>query len=74
MKEETRMPLTETQGRVLSVIQSWAREHGWPPTLREICAEIGVSSPETARQHVDALVRKGYVERGRGARALRAVW
>lgn len=68
------MPLTEPQERVLSVIQSWTRAHGWAPTLREICGEIGVSSPETARQHVSALVRKGYVERGRGARALRSVW
>jgi len=74
MRKEERMSLTEPQERVLSVIQSWQLKHGWSPTLREICAEIGVASPESARKHVDALVRKGYVERGRGARTLRAVW
>jgi len=74
MRKYERMALTLPQERVLSVIHAWARKNGWPPTLREICAEIGVSSPETARQHVDALVKKGYVKRGRGARALRALW
>jgi repressor LexA len=66
--------LTDQQRRVLDLVRSWVAEHGWPPTLREICGELNVASPQTARDHLLALERKGYIFRGRGSRALRVLF
>ncbi len=67
-------PLTPPQQLILITIDGWVKKHGWAPTLREICAEVGFASHNAARQHVTALVRKGYVRRGKGARALKVVY
>lgn len=68
--------LTERQGEVLVFI-AWHLEHeGVPPTLREIAGFLGIGSND----HLDALVRKGYLERtplrSRGLRltALGLLW
>ncbi len=68
------MPLTPPQEKVLAFIRQHIDSHGWAPTLREIGNGLGYSSPNTARQHVMALEKKGWVERGPGARALRGRW
>ncbi|MCB1059451.1 MAG: transcriptional repressor LexA [Calditrichaeota bacterium] len=57
------MQLTEKQQRALEFIQSEIVDRGRPPTLREIGGEIGVSSTNGVRYVLDALVRKGYLER-----------
>lgn len=36
---------------------------GIPPTVREIGAEFGISSPNGVRVHLAALERKGWIER-----------
>ena len=36
------------------------------PTIREVCQKFGYRSPRSASDHVDALIRKGLLERGRG--------
>ncbi|MCB9366614.1 MAG: transcriptional repressor LexA [Calditrichaeota bacterium] len=55
--------LTEKQQRALKFIQLEIRDKGRPPTLREIGGEIGVSSTNGVRYVLDALVRKGFLER-----------
>jgi len=55
--------LTEKQQRALSFIQGEISERGRPPTLREIGGHIGVSSTNGVRYVLDALVRKGFLER-----------
>ncbi|NUO18326.1 transcriptional repressor LexA [bacterium] len=57
------MQLTEKQQRALQFIQSEITDRGRPPTLREIGSQIGVSSTNGVRYVLDALVRKGYLER-----------
>ena len=57
------MQLTEKQQRALQFIQSEISDRGRPPTLREIGSHIGVSSTNGVRYVLDALVRKGYLER-----------
>lgn len=55
--------LTEKQQRALRFIQAEITDRGRPPTLREIGGEIGVTSTNGVRYVLDALVRKGYLER-----------
>ena len=64
--------LTFRQKEVLVYIQTEtdARQH--PPTVREICAHLKISSPGTVHDHLAALEKAGWIERGRGrARSIR---
>ncbi|MBI3551584.1 MAG: repressor LexA [Elusimicrobia bacterium] len=54
--------LTERQAEVLNFIVSFAREHGFPPSIREIAADLKLCS-STVQQFVDVLIRKGKLER-----------
>lgn len=54
---------TARQREVLDYIGESIANRGYPPTLREIAKRMGMSSDNAARQHIEALVRKGYVER-----------
>ncbi len=64
--------LTKSQKAVLQFIVRFTQEHGYPPTLREIQQGIGmVKSLRGVAIHLDALQRKGYIERGSQARSIR---
>ncbi len=52
--------LTEAQESILAFMVRHQSEKQRPPSLREIAAEFGYSSMNAARDHVLALVRKGY--------------
>lgn len=66
--------LTERQRSTLEVIVESIRERGRPPTLREIGARLDISSTNGVREHLQALVDKGYIERQeRSARGIRLV-
>ncbi|NPD30285.1 transcriptional repressor LexA [Eggerthellaceae bacterium zg-1084] len=55
--------LTKKQQAVLDCITSYIGENGYGPTVREICAELNLSSPSTVHVHLGALEAKGYIER-----------
>ena len=61
---------TARQQQVLDFIQSHIDNNGYPPTLREICAHIGVSGTLSAIRHLDALEKKGYLKRDSGSRGI----
>ncbi len=64
--------LTKAQKAILQFIVEYTREHGYPPTLREIQQHCGtVKSLRGVAIHLDALQRKGYIERGSQARSIR---
>ncbi len=78
-----RPELTNRQKEVLEFIKTFANDNGYPPTMREICGRFGFQ-PRAATNHVDALVRKGYLRKqplksrslevvGSGRRGLREV-
>lgn len=52
--------LTDTQESILAFMVRHQSEKQRPPSLREITAEFGYASMTAARDHVLALVRKGY--------------
>ena len=65
--------LTSRQGEVLALVVLSIREHGRPPTLREIADALGVRRTNTAKDHLLALERKGHVRLLPGARGIQVV-
>jgi len=65
------MELTANQRRVLQLIQQRLEQDGQAPTLREISETLGLSSHSSAQDYVEALVRKGALERSPKHRGLR---
>jgi repressor LexA len=65
-------PLTARQRHVLSVIRERIDADGRPPTLREIGEALGIASTNGVRDHLQALIDKGYIRRDeRSARGIR---
>lgn len=55
--------LTARQEQVLAYIRESIIERGYPPTLREIGAHMGIRSTNGVNDHLRALERKGYLSR-----------
>lgn len=55
--------LTERQQMVLDYIRQSIADRGYPPTLREIGARMGIRSTNGVNDHLRALERKGYLTR-----------
>ncbi len=53
--------LTDRQRQTLMFIAETVSERGYPPSVREICEELGLASSSTAHSHMQALQRKGYL-------------
>ena len=63
-------PLTDRQQLVLDYVSSYLSQNGCPPTLREISEHIGTAGTVTAMRHLEALEKKGYVQRREGSRGI----
>ena len=55
--------LTKRQKAVLDSIERCIQEKGYGPTVREICADLGLCSPSTVHVHLKTLEQKGYIQR-----------
>ena len=55
--------LTKKQERVLNIIKKFIAENGYPPTVREIGNELGLSSSATTQFHICTLAGKGYIRK-----------
>lgn len=53
MKQESK------QLEILRYIYDTVKDHGFPPTVREICSAVGLSSTSTVHGHLERLERKG---------------
>ncbi|MGA8265007.1 MAG: transcriptional repressor LexA [Ignavibacteriaceae bacterium] len=53
--------LTERQQEILIFIEQFRESVGYPPTLREIGKKFSISSTFGVKRHLDALVKKGYL-------------
>ncbi len=62
------MSLTRRQREILDFITSFLRKRGYAPSLMEIGAEFGLSSPATVHKHLAALEARGRIRRSRGRR------
>ena len=55
--------LTARQEQVLTFIRECIRTNGYPPTVREICTALELSSPSTVHAHLANLERQGLIKR-----------
>jgi len=55
--------LTPKQKQVLEWIESYLEKQGTMPSRREIADGLGLSSPATIQQHIEALEKKGFLKR-----------
>jgi repressor LexA len=55
--------LTARQEQVLAFIRECLRDNGYPPTVREICGALQLSSPSTVHAHLANLERLGLIKR-----------
>jgi len=53
---------TDTRFKVLEYIRGFIREHGYPPTVREIQLGLGFSSPRPIQHHLERLKRDGLIK------------
>lgn len=54
--------LTERQRQTLHLIAEKVADRGYPPSVREICEEMGLASSSTVHSHLQALQKKGYLK------------
>lgn len=62
--------LTKRQKDILEYIKKFSANKKYPPSIREIAANFNLSSPATAHVHVNKLIEKGYLKRGKGSNHL----
>lgn len=55
--------ISKRQMQAYEFICSYTAEHGYPPSVREIGAAIGLSSPSTVHSHLHKLEDAGYIKR-----------
>ncbi len=55
--------LSTRQEQVLRLIRDAVESRGYPPSVREIGEQLGLSSPSTVHSHLSALVKAGYLRR-----------
>ncbi len=67
--------LTDRQRSILEFIVQQMNDRGFPPSVREIGAEVGLTSPSTVHSHLATLQRHGYLERDpTKPRAIKVSW
>lgn len=53
--------LTPMRRAILEFIIAYQREKDFPPTIREIASNVGLSSPATVKNHIQVLRDAGYI-------------
>jgi repressor LexA len=63
--------LTARQRQILTMIRDWVDQHGYPPTMREIGAAVGLASPSSVAHQLKTLKELGLLRKdARGSRAV----
>lgn len=57
--------LTKKQEEVLTFIKKYIVTNGFPPSVREICQGLGLSSPATVHTHLQQLEIKGAIKKSK---------
>lgn len=58
--------LTDKEKAVFKYIRSTIRNHGYAPSVRDICSAIGIKSTSTVHSYIKQLEDKGYITRADG--------
>ena len=54
---------TRKQMEILAFIEQFQEENGYAPTVREICAAVGLTSTSTVHSHLKKLTERGLLQR-----------
>lgn len=69
-----RYDLNDRQNSIYDYICDYLKEHGFPPTVREIAGMAGLASASSAHHYLKQLEEKGYIRRVEGSpRAIEVV-
>ena len=55
--------ITTKQAETLTFIKKFMVEHGFPPSVREICSGMNLNSPATVHAHLKQLEKKGIIRK-----------
>ncbi len=55
--------LKEREEKILNYMKQEIKLKGYPPTVREICAALGIKSTSTAHKDIASLVNQGYIKK-----------
>jgi len=55
--------LTDRQRRILDYIQEFSTDNGYPPSIRQIGASVGISSTSVVNYNLNRLVEEGFLDR-----------
>ena len=74
MARKKQKGLSDKHKRVLDVLSLYTEQHGYPPSIREMCTRANISSTSVANYYLDRLEELGYIERDRQvARGVRVI-
>ncbi|MEO7453845.1 MAG: transcriptional repressor LexA [Fimbriimonadales bacterium] len=62
--------LTDRQQQILRYVVDYIQENGFPPSIREIGKSFNIESLRGVTVHLDALKRKGYIDRSKTPRSI----
>ena len=65
MARKKQKGLSDKHKRVLDVLERYTDQHGYPPSIREMCSRANISSTSVANYYLDRLEEQGYIERDR---------
>jgi len=65
--------LTNRQQLILEYILDYVRKEGYPPSIREIGRDFKIGSLRGVTVHLDALERKGYIQRSNTPRSIKII-
>lgn len=65
--------LTKRQEDILNYIAAYIERERFPPSIREIGRDFGIGSLRGVTVHLDALERKGFIERATTPRSIRII-
>lgn len=65
--------LTSRQDAILHFVLDYVQDNGYPPSIREIGDKFKIGSLRGVTVHLDALEKKGYIERSNTPRSIKIV-
>jgi repressor LexA len=65
--------LTARQEEILRFVADYQAENGYPPSIREIGARFQIGSLRGVTVHLDALEKKGFIERANTPRSIKVI-
>ena len=63
----------KTRNKILNFLIEYISIHGYPPSIKEICEDIGLSSTATIHSHLNKMFELGIIETDVGIGFPRAI-